>query len=240
MQIIEWVQFLEDGLPGQKKSSMTIGIFDGVHRGHQALIERIVSRAETIPVVITFRKDESNSIQTFRQKAAMFELLGVKILLVIDFTESFRRTAGIEFLELLFKRGKIGYMAIGRNFRCGCQLDTGAEEIRDYFNARNIHVEIVPDVTEGSAPVSSSRIRSAIAGGNLLQAREMLKFPYVIDLAMLPNLVLPPPGEYQAILREKQKDAGTRATIKVETGAIYIPEPFANLHWEFAEIEYSK
>lgn len=181
MQVINWHQFPGENLPlGNKLSSVTIGIFDGVHRGHQALIKRIVSfNGSYVPVVITFRQPDNNKkhkhdIQTFEQKAIMLESLGVEILLVIDFSEPLQLMPGINFLETLVKHCNIGFFAAGSNFRCGYQLDTGAAEIMRFFSSFNVPAEIIPDVMEGSLPVSSSRIRSAIAAGDTRLAQVML------------------------------------------------------------------
>jgi riboflavin kinase/FMN adenylyltransferase len=180
MQVIDWARFLESGLQqGEKLSSMTVGVFDGVHLGHQRLIERVVSHnADYMPVVITFRQnhktEETGSLQTFQQKIEVLERLGIKITLVIDFTETFKRMKGIEFLEILLKHGSIGFFAVGSSFRCGHQLDTDAAAIQNFFAARGITAEIVPEVMEDDAPISSSRIRSAIAGGDLSLAEKML------------------------------------------------------------------
>jgi len=182
MLVIDWPHFLKNGLQiGEKKSSMTVGVFDGVHRGHQRLIERVVSHnAGNVPVVVTFRqnhkkREHTPDIQTFQQKTEVFERLGVKITVVIDFTESFRRMAGVEFLEILIKHGRIGFFAAGTDFRCGYQLDTDATAIKNFFSSRQIPVEIVPDVMEGGEPISSSRIRAAIAAGDLSLAERMLQ-----------------------------------------------------------------
>jgi riboflavin kinase/FMN adenylyltransferase len=241
MLVIEWSEFLKNGLPlGQRLSSMTVGIFDGVHRGHQALIERVISHnTGNAPVVVTFsqnhKENVAGNIQSFRQKTAMFERMGLQITLVIDFTESFRRMTGLDFLEILLRYGKMGFLVIGADFRCGYQLDTDAAAIQRFFASRNIPVEIVPEIMHGSQPISSSRIRSAITGGNLLQAREMLGYPYTLDLAAVPDVVLPPSGEYQVILREKTEDVGTRAALLIEGGTVCVQKPFENSRWQLAE-----
>jgi riboflavin kinase / FMN adenylyltransferase len=194
--LVEWSQFIKEGLPtGEKKASVTIGVFDGVHRGHKALIERVVSHnADNVPVVITFRENhktisnellainneqrainnEQRDIQTFEQRVNTLEKLGIQIIVVIDFNESFRRMGGIEFLEFLVKRCNIGFFAVGSAFRCGYRLDTDAGAIQKFFTSRGIPAEIVPEVLEDSLPISSSRIRAAIAAGNIRLAETML------------------------------------------------------------------
>jgi len=196
MQVIEWAHFLKNVLPlsesrSSLKCSMTVGIFDGVHRGHQALIERIISHnAEFIPVVVTFRQNHkiennkerienkeqntASDIQTFQQRLDTFEKLGIQIVIVVDFTEDFKRMTGKEFFEILLKHSNLGFFAIGSDFRCGYKLDTDAPAIQKFFASRNIPVEIVPQVMEDSLPISSSRIRAAIADGKIPLAKAML------------------------------------------------------------------
>ncbi|MDR3020509.1 MAG: FAD synthetase family protein [Treponema sp.] len=182
MRIIDWQDFLKNGLPlngKRKQSSLTIGVFDGVHLGHQSLIRRIVSHNDKIPVVVTFREvpniaPPAVNLQTFEEKSATLESLGVKILLAIDFTDSFKRLTGLEFLESLLSQSNTGFVAIGANFRCGFNLDTDADAIRRFFSCRNIPVEVIPEVMEASLPISSSRIRSALANRDVELARRML------------------------------------------------------------------
>jgi len=181
MQVIDFADFLENGIPLEnKKTSMTVGIFDGVHLGHQKLIKRVISRnSNMVPVIITFKenhKTESGSIQCFEERLAMFEKLGIKITVVIDFTPEFKRMPGVEFLKILLKRGSIGYFAVGEDFNCGHQQDTHAKEIKIFFESHNIAAGIVTDVMEGSLPVSSSRIREAIAAGDIALAEKMLGY----------------------------------------------------------------
>ena len=161
---------------------MTVGIFDGVHLGHQALLKRIVSHdSDILPVVVTFRQNhkiESGNILTFNQRQDIFESMGIQITVVIDFTEEFKKMSGIEFLKILLERGNIGFFAVGSGFRCGYQQDTDAEMIKKFFTSYDIPVKIIPKVMEGSLPVSSSRIRSAISAGNIELAQKMLGRTY--------------------------------------------------------------
>jgi len=182
MKIIEWREFVKKGLQQEEKySSMTVGVFDGVHRGHQALIKRIVSHNDSYaPVIITFRENhktgtgERKDIQNFQDRLLMFEKLGVQITVAADLNGEFRRMPGIEFLEIILNHGRIGFFAAGSDFRCGCKLDTDAAVIKNFFASRNIPAEIVPQVMEGSLPVSSSRIREALMSGNDALAQKML------------------------------------------------------------------
>jgi len=185
MKIINWEEFQKnEPLIGSsmEKTSMTVGIFDGVHRGHQVLIKKIVSYNKNyLPAVITFRQNhktagnEQKDIQTFQQRLLMLENLGIKLTVVVDFTETFMEMPGFEFLEILLKYGNVGFFAAGSDFRCGRALDTNASIIKTFFNSRNIPVEILPNVMEGSQPVSSSRIRKAIADNDITLAQTMLK-----------------------------------------------------------------
>jgi riboflavin kinase/FMN adenylyltransferase len=146
--------------------------------------------------------------------------------------------AGIEFLEILLKHGGIGFLVVGNNFRCGYRLDTKADEIQRFFASHNIPVKIVPEVMENSLPISSSRIRSAIISGDLSRAQAMLGYPYTIDLADTQDIVLPPPGKYQVLLRSEDslfEDSGTKAEIFIEDRTVRIPETLADSHWGFAE-----
>ena len=252
MRVIEWPHFLEEALPfGGASSAITIGVFDGVHRGHKALIEYVATFGEhTVPVVVTFRrsnykKDRSpgrkhlGEISSFNQKIAAFESLGISVTIVIEFSESFRHMSGTEFLRILHEHGKMSFLAVGSNFRCGYKLDTDALLMQEFNAQRNIPTAIVQVLTEGSTTISSSQIRAAIGKGDLKAAAAMLGYPFTIDLtgvSVLPagndaaygisdhGRILPPPGRYSVFLREiiDGKSIKKPAEILVDGGNLII------------------
>ena len=251
MLVLEWEAFLADGLPADMlvnnggSSAVTVGVFDGVHRGHKALIERVLSH-RALPVIITFRQNHKNArpsyhgdITSFRQKTALFAGLGVAVTVAADLTDSFRHMSGEEFFGRLRERARTGFIAVGRNFRCGYRQDTGADIIRQINEREGVPTEIVETLTESGAPISSSRIREAVFGGKLEEAAVLLGRPYSLDLSDAPEntrtaagelvydscgCVLPPPGLYTVMLHAKTGES-RRAQIRIEDGTIRIPQP---------------
>ena len=191
LRIVEWPAFLDD--PAREKSAMTIGGFDGLHLGHRELIRRIVQRGPN-PTVVTFRENPKKVVSpgsyegdifSFKQKLAAFERLGVSRVVLIDFSEKFSKISGKEFLDLLEDRGKMDFLAIGSNFRCGYQQDTDAGFVREMNERKGIPTEVVPPVEDEAGPVSSSRIRSAIILGDLALAAALMGRNVELDLSDL-------------------------------------------------------
>ena len=261
MQIIEWSQFLKEPLLLKgSPSAITVGVFDGVHRGHRLLIDQVVTQKErAVPVVITFMHrhhkksgsdGHSGDILSFRQKMAILESLGVSVAIVIEFSEV-RHMKGLEFLRILHEHSNMGFMAVGSNFRCGYHLDTDAPAIQDFNARRNIPTCIVQPLKEGSQAISSRLIRAAISQGHLREAAAMLGRPVTVDLgdtAVSPaapgtaydiaaqGRILPPPGSYTVMLLGKNTDrnAGKTAQVQVAGGSIVIGAEGADT-WEYVE-----
>jgi riboflavin kinase/FMN adenylyltransferase len=184
MKIISWDQFCgEEGRRlFQNKTAVTIGVFDGVHRGHQVLLQKVLASGFE-PVVVTFRnhprsvvahKKAPDLLITVDERLAIFEKKGVSVAVLIDFSKKFSILSGREFLSLLRENASPGYMAIGTTFRCGYRGTTDAAEVVRINAEAGICTEIVEPVREGTLPVSSSRIREALAAGDTDLAERML------------------------------------------------------------------
>jgi riboflavin kinase/FMN adenylyltransferase len=244
VRIVEWDDFIGGGSGGNSAGSgfsAAIGVFDGVHRGHQALIERIKSRGAS--AVITFKQNPKlvlkpggfqGDIYSLKQKLFIFEELGIDMTVLIDFSGNFSRLNGREFVDLLKGSRALTCLAVGENFRCGYQLDTDAVSLRNMTDG--IHTELVPQVIEGRHPVSSSRIRGAINAGDLAGAGLLLGRPFGIDLSGIPSYdlgknrvfdalsalrVIPPAGTWQALVYAAGE--GVKTAVSVEGGKLLIP-----------------
>jgi riboflavin kinase/FMN adenylyltransferase len=228
---------------------MTVGVFDGVHRGHAELIRRIVSRGPC-PTVVTFRENPKmilsprryeGDIFSLGQRLAAFEELGAVRVILIDFSEKFSKINGWEFIDLLESRGGLVFLAIGANFRCGYRHETGAELVKQKNELKGIPTEIIPPVLWGNGFVSSSRIRAAISYGDLAVAGMLLGrkleldlsgirgFPLIngkdegigFDLSSL-HRITPADGRYEVFINP-QKAAGVYTEITVERKTVFIP-----------------
>ena len=155
-------------LAGGKRIALTIGVFDGLHRGHQVLIAKITEKAPALlPAVITFRNNPKKpknieDIISFEEKMALLDSFGIALAVIIDFSEHFSKINGRVFLETLNRYLRPAYIGLGGNFHCGHRRDTDAQTFKTLAESLGIETEIVPPVLEGGIPVSSSRIREAL------------------------------------------------------------------------------
>jgi riboflavin kinase/FMN adenylyltransferase len=230
--------------PAGRETAMTIGVFDGVHRGHQALIGKIVQQAPAcIPTVVTFKQNPKKVLRPGEyqgdivgpdRKMIIFETLGVELVILIDFSQEFSKLDGRDFIGHLKSRGRLAFLVVGSNFRCGYGLDTNASDIKKI----NRRTDVVSPVLEGGIPVSSSRIRGAVSSGDLDTAALLLGRKVEIDLAglsphPLPDglfydarscyRILPPPGRYSVVFYEFHTSGGRETEILIQDGGVFIP-----------------
>lgn len=186
MIVTEWSD-LQANKPGAV-ASLTMGVFDGMHPGHQSLIERAISRpAES--VVISFRSPPAaylypgrfpGKLMSLAQRLERFESAGVDRTVLINFDDVFAAIPGKLFLDTLDRAFSIAAICIGWNFRCGRGNDTSAADIVQRFGQER--VEIVQPVLSQGKPVSSTRLRSLVCDGAYRAFSELAGYAYVLDL----------------------------------------------------------
>ncbi|MCD7824775.1 MAG: bifunctional riboflavin kinase/FAD synthetase [Clostridiaceae bacterium] len=166
-----------------KNSAVSLGKFDGIHRGHRVLLKEICSQNRGIPTVFTFSLEENaEKIYTQKEKDLLLSALGIKREIVFPFTEETRRMTPEEFIrEILVRRMDVRFVCVGSDFRFGVRR-TGDVELLDKFSKRyGYQLCVMPKVTEKNEVVSSTLIRSCIEQGKLEKANQLLGEPWFLS-----------------------------------------------------------
>jgi riboflavin kinase/FMN adenylyltransferase len=187
-------------LPLELESAVTIGVFDGVHLGHRAVIGRAVdvaARRGLQPAVVTFDRHPLDVLSpgktpklltTLRRKAELIEALGVSTLFVLEFTEEVSRWSPREFVERVLVRG-LGarHVVVGTNFTFGHKAAGNLEVLAELGAAQGFTVEGMGLAKVAGRPVSSSSIREALAEGDLEWPRRALGRRYAVEGTVVPG-----------------------------------------------------
>jgi riboflavin kinase/FMN adenylyltransferase len=171
--------------------ALTIGNFDGVHRGHQAMLTRLVEAATDLDLpaaVLTFepqpreffaREQAPARLSTLRDKLEQFAALGVERVCIARFNAALAGLAAERFIDQVLVRG-LGtrWVLVGADFRFGRGRSGDLALLR--ASARTFSVEAMPTVSVDGERASSSAVREALARGELERAARILGRPYAI------------------------------------------------------------
>ncbi len=181
-------------------SALTIGGFDGPHKGHLKLFDSVMTFATRNELetgiklkrgVVTFRQPPhsvtspnlfSGDISTLQLKLDLFTMKGFDFVILIDFSSDFSRMKGNDFLSILKDCCSMQFAAAGVDFRCGYQLDTGVAELSAFARQNGFQFQVIDDVTYNGTRISSSLIRTCVQTGKLHEAEMLLGRPYAVDL----------------------------------------------------------
>jgi riboflavin kinase / FMN adenylyltransferase len=185
---------LDDVPHGWGASAVTIGNFDGVHRGHRVVVERLIECARAAghrAVVATFdphpmsvvRPDKAPLLlTTLAKRAALLGELGVDAVCVLPFTREFSRLSPVEFVQRVLRdRLHAVQVVVGSNFRFGHRAAGDLATLRALGEQRGFTVEGVSLVGDGTATWSSSWIRAQLAAGDVAAAEQALGRPYAVE-----------------------------------------------------------
>jgi riboflavin kinase/FMN adenylyltransferase len=175
-------------------SVVTVGFFDGVHLGHQAVFRRVVAEAASRgvrSVAITFDRhprevlspgDEPRLLTTVERKASLIEAAGIDVLLVLPFDRDFSLIPAETFVaETLVAGVHAEHAAMGANFTFGFKALGTMRTLPDLGAPFGLTAEAVPLVELGGRTVSSTSIRDALAEGDLAWPLEALGRRFVLD-----------------------------------------------------------
>ena len=178
----------------EEKTFVTIGTFDGVHFGHQKIIEKLVSEAKKAKkksVLLTFfphprmvlQKDASiELINTIEERATLLEKTGLDYLIIHPFSREFSRTTALEFVrDILVNQLNISKLIIGYDHHFGKNREGNITQLTEYSHLYDFKVEEIPAQDIDDVSVSSTKIRLALHSGNLKTANNYLGYNFMLN-----------------------------------------------------------
>jgi riboflavin kinase / FMN adenylyltransferase len=180
--------------PARSRCALTIGNFDGVHRGHRALIDRVTAKARELRLtscVLTFephpreffaREAAPPRLTRLRDKLELMAAAGVKRVHVARFDARFAALPAARFVDEVLVRG-LGarWLLVGRDFRFGERRGGDFATLEAAAARHGFTLESMPDVQLDGARVSSSAIRAALAAADFALAERLLGHPYTLS-----------------------------------------------------------
>ena len=171
-------------------TAITIGKFDGFHKGHHLLISEIISKKAKglSSCLITFKnsprlflsKDRTLSLFTNKERDYILEKNGINYLIECEFNKKFMQIEATKFIEILCKNLNMKYLVIGEDFRFGYKGAGNIELLKILSKKYGFELKIINKVKINNKDISSSIIREEILKGNIDKVNEMLGYEYFI------------------------------------------------------------
>ncbi|SOC35623.1 riboflavin biosynthesis protein RibF [Ureibacillus acetophenoni] len=179
---------------GEKTSSysLAVGFFDGVHRGHQAVIQSAIQKAKELDVksaVMTFdphpsivlggRKEKVFYITPLQQKINILQELGVDTVFVVQFTSDFAKLTPEQFINFFIRELNVVHVTAGFDFSFGAFGKGSMETMKELSNG-DYGVTVVDKLTDDEEKISSTRIRKSLQEGNMEEVHNLLGRPFEV------------------------------------------------------------
>jgi riboflavin kinase/FMN adenylyltransferase len=180
-------------------SWLSIGTFDGVHLGHQAIIQKLIggARQQNLPaVVLTFfphpamvlnKRDQANFLTSPEERAALLGSLGVDIVITYPFSIEVSRLSAEDFVDLLYQRLHFEELVVGYDFALGKGREGNVQKLTEIGERGGFQVQAIQAIRYKGEIVSSSRIREAIVQGRMGDATELLGRRFSLSGEVVPG-----------------------------------------------------
>jgi riboflavin kinase/FMN adenylyltransferase len=183
-----------NNLPKDRQWVISLGVFDGVHLGHQAIFKKLATVAKRFdaqsaalfftpnPKLVFHPQSGPMAICAPQQNIDLIHKEGIDTFIQFPFTKELSALSPMQFLDKYFFAPQVPVKAfcVGENWRFGCNNTGDGHTLRECCAPHGIEVHIVPSVILDGEPVSSTRIRKAILDGKLELAHRLLGRPFTI------------------------------------------------------------
>jgi len=173
---------------------LTLGVFDGLHIGHQQIMKKVAERAKAVgaaatvmtfdphPRAVLYPESAPPLLQTLDQRLANFEILGIEQAIIIPFDLDFAAIEAEEFLtDIVYERLQAKEVYLGKGFAFGKRRAGNIDLLRKLSGELGFFADEVDEVTLRGRRVSSSAIRKLLSTGHVNLARRMLGRPYGVE-----------------------------------------------------------
>jgi len=177
-----------------EKTFVTIGTFDGVHFGHQRILEKLVSDAKNAgkkSILLTFfphprmvlQKDSSlELINTIEERKNLLAKTGLDYLIIHPFSKEFSRLTALAFVrDILVNQFNVSKLCIGYDHHFGKNREGNITQLQEYSKLYDFDIEEIPAQDIDDVSVSSTKIRKALAEGNIKTANTYLGYPFMLN-----------------------------------------------------------
>lgn len=172
-----------------QNSWLTVGVFDGVHRGHQQILKKLTAGAQErgVPaVVLTFQphpaklfgRGEIRLLTLPDERAELLGSFGVDVVIVHPFDQNVANTTAFDFMQQLKQRLGISHLVLGYDSTLGKNREGDATRLREIGQELGYSVEVVSALSDESGVISSTEIRKLIETGNVAEAARLMGHPY--------------------------------------------------------------
>lgn len=215
---------------------IALGMFDGVHLGHRALMSRLQEEAKllhAIPAVYTFSNHplevlggNVRLLSGIRERNMLLRSLGAEALESVPFTHEMAALSPEQFIELLSQQWDVRGLVVGYNYTCGDRGAGTPETLREIGKERGFTVSVVEPVLYEEKPVSSTRIREAVERGDVSLAERLLMRRYTLSGTVVQNKRIGsrigfPTANIDASAKRAIPADGVYATFAFVSGGVY-------------------
>lgn len=179
-------------------ASCAFGVFDGVHKGHQYLIDCAKQSAQSLggrSLVLTFdidpdevfRPDKLKKLMTNEDRIATLAKTGVDAVVVLPFTLEFAASTPEEFLRKTFGDTTPASLHVGYDFKFGARAKGTVEDLRQWGHKHAVTIDALGLKSEDGAPISATRIRQLLSEGDITEANRLLGHTYFVGGVVQPG-----------------------------------------------------
>lgn len=260
---------VENGFPKLSNSAVTLGKFDGIHKGHQKLVEKVLEKkAEGAKAVLFAFDTASQTLFDKKERACYLKEQGIDVLLECPLDKQMKHMKAENFVkEILMGDLSVSYIAVGEDFRFGYERKGTPEMLKDFGKKYGFDVEILSKEMEGRRKISSTYIREELKYGNMEKIARLLGRNFSVygmvehgrgmgrkqlfptaNLVPSPEKLMPPNGVYFTRSKFDEKEfygitnVGYKPTIGEKFIGVetYLLNCDENLYGEMCTVEFFK